>query len=89
LQKQIEGEKDLNIKFEFTAPYTPEMNGKIERKFATLYGKTRSMFNGARLTKELRNGLWAQCAKLFVSVSRIKGIISTPSNFPEPLKIGW
>ena len=27
------------IKFEFTAPNTPQQNGMIERKFATLYGK--------------------------------------------------
>jgi hypothetical protein len=71
LQNQIESKKDLNIKFEFTAPYTPEMNGKIERKFATLYGKTRSMLNGARLTKELRDGLWAQCAKLACKLENI------------------
>ena len=31
--------KEHNINFEFTAPYMPELNGKIERKFATLYGK--------------------------------------------------
>jgi hypothetical protein len=63
LQKRLIDEKDLNIKFEFTAPYTPEMNGKIERKFATLYGKTRSILNSARLPSWLRHGLWAQCAK--------------------------
>ena len=27
----------LGIKFEFTAPYTPEQNGRVERKFAILY----------------------------------------------------
>jgi transposase InsO family protein len=31
------------IKFEYTAPNTPQQNGKIERKFATLYGKIRSL----------------------------------------------
>jgi hypothetical protein len=71
LQKQIEEDKELDIKFEFTAPYTPEMNGKIERKFATLYGKTRSILNGARLTKTLREGLWAQCAKLATKLENI------------------
>ena len=31
-------QEELGIKFEFTAPNTPEQNGRIERKFATLYG---------------------------------------------------
>jgi hypothetical protein len=42
-QKAVKADKEFNIKFEFTAPFTPEMNGKIERKFATMYGTTRSM----------------------------------------------
>jgi transposase InsO family protein len=47
-------DKDLNIKFEFTAPNSPQQNGKIERKFATLYGKMRTMLNGAKLTPHFR-----------------------------------
>jgi hypothetical protein len=27
-----------HIQFEYTAPDTPQQNGRIERKFATLYG---------------------------------------------------
>jgi hypothetical protein len=34
-----------HIKFENTAPNTPQQNGKLERKFATLYGKVRAMPN--------------------------------------------
>ena len=64
--------KGFNINFEFTAPYTPEMNGKIERKFATLYGKARSMLNAARLPENMRKGLWAQCAKI---ASQLENII--------------
>ena len=50
------------ISFEFTAPNTPQQNGKVERAFATLYGRVRSMMNGAGLTGSLRNGLWAEGA---------------------------
>jgi hypothetical protein len=57
LMENLLSEKDLNIKFEFTAPYTPQQNGKIERKFATLFGKVRSMLNCAKLTNELRQRL--------------------------------
>jgi hypothetical protein len=43
LQKEVEENKELKIKFEFTAPYTSQQNGKIERKFTTLWGKVHTM----------------------------------------------
>ena len=55
-------EKGLKINFEFTAPGTPQQNGKVERKFATLYSKVRAIINIARVPVEMRNGLWAECA---------------------------
>ena len=53
----------LGITFEYTSPNTPQQNGKVERRFATLYGRVRSMMNGAGLTGNLRSGLWAECAR--------------------------
>jgi transposase InsO family protein len=47
---------EFNIKFEFTAPGTPQQIGKVERAFPTLFGKTRSMLNAARITIPLRKG---------------------------------
>jgi hypothetical protein len=41
-------EPDINVNFEFIAPHSPQQNGKIERKFATLWGKVRSMLNAAK-----------------------------------------
>ena len=73
--------KGFNINFEFTAPYTPEMNGKIERKFATLYGKARSMLNAARLPHSMREGLWAQCAK---TASQLENIIISKDGDTSP-----
>ena len=67
----------LTAKFEFTAPYTLEQNGQVERKFATLYGKVRAMLNWAKLTKHLRNSLWAQCAN---TASALENVISKHSN---------
>jgi hypothetical protein len=52
----------LKVSFEFTAPNTPQQNGKVERKFATLYGKVRSMLNSAKLTPWLRGQFWAYAA---------------------------
>jgi hypothetical protein len=62
-KRLMDESKDFNINFEFTAPHTPEMNGKLERKFVALYGKARSMLSGAKIPKYLRIGLLAQCAK--------------------------
>jgi transposase InsO family protein len=50
---QIVQKSNYNIKSQCTAPGTPQQNGKGERAFATLYGKTRSMQNSARLTTTL------------------------------------
>jgi hypothetical protein len=38
--------KSFCIKFEFSGPRTPQRNGKVERKFQTLYGKIWAMLNG-------------------------------------------
>ena len=56
-------QEGLGIIFEYTAPNTPQQNGRVERRFATLYGQVRSMLNGAHLNQEFRNGLWAECAR--------------------------
>jgi transposase InsO family protein len=61
---------NYNIKFEFTAPGTPQQNVKVERAFTTLYCKTRSMLNSARLTATFRQGLWESCASLAVQLEK-------------------
>jgi hypothetical protein len=50
---------------------TPQQNGKVECTFATLYGKTRSITNSARLTTTFRQGLWASCASFAVQLENI------------------
>ena len=42
----------LRITFEYTAPNTPQQNGKVERRFATFYGRIRSMNEAAGLKKK-------------------------------------
>jgi hypothetical protein len=32
-------QQNVNVKFEFSGPRTPQRNGKVERKFQTLYGR--------------------------------------------------
>jgi hypothetical protein len=57
--------------FEFTAPYTPEQNGTVERAFPTLFGKTRAMLNAAGLPKWLRDRLWAMGGRLTTLLDNI------------------
>ena len=40
------------IKQEFSAPYTPEENGKIEREWGTVTGMTRSLMATAGVSKQ-------------------------------------
>jgi len=64
LKLEKESKKEcLGVIFEYTAPNTPQQNGKVEHAFATLYGRVRSMLNSARLNKEFCRGLWAECAR--------------------------
>ena len=42
-------QEGLGITFEYTAPGTPQQNGRLERKFATLYGRVRAMLKGLML----------------------------------------
>jgi hypothetical protein len=62
LQKDIMEHPTLSAKFEFTAPNSPQQNGRIVRKFATLNGKCRAMLNAAEFNKEIRHKMWAYCA---------------------------
>jgi hypothetical protein len=51
---------ELNINFEFTAPGTPQQNGKVGRALAILFVKPRSMLNAARITIQKNYGQTVQ-----------------------------
>jgi hypothetical protein len=59
------------MKYEFTAPGTPQQSFKVERAFATLFGKTRSMQSAASITIPHREGLWANCANPSVQLENV------------------
>jgi hypothetical protein len=61
-QRKEVNKRGLKVNFEFTAPGTPEENRKVERTYATLWGRARAVLNNANLTAELRGGLWTECA---------------------------
>jgi transposase InsO family protein len=56
-QATLKEDMPYEIQFEYTAPYTPQQNGRIERKFATLYGKIRALTTASQLPQKLRNDL--------------------------------
>ena len=43
-------QNEMGIKFEYTAPGTPQQNGVVERAFVTLIGSGTAMMNHARFT---------------------------------------
>ncbi len=53
----------LGIQFEYTAPGTPQHNGRVERKFATLYSRIRSMMSEANFEPTRRTGIWTEAAR--------------------------
>jgi hypothetical protein len=52
----------LAVKFEYNGPCTPQRNGKVERKFQTMYGRIQAIMNDSEIDGEFRDGLWAECA---------------------------
>ena len=73
----------FNIVFEYTAPNTPQFNGKVERKFATGYTKIRALLNEAQLSSTLRHGLWCEAAARF---EEDENLIVTRNNPESPFK---
>jgi len=78
--EKLAKEARLGLHFEYTARKTPQQNGRVERKFATLFGRVRSMLNGAKLPQGIRDGLWAECA---ATATHMENLIVTP-NKPQP-----
>ena len=84
IKAQEEAEKQgLGLEFEFTAPDTPQQNGRVERKFATLYGRVRAMLNRAQVTPNMRSKLWAEAAK---SAEDVENLSVAPGESEPPHK---
>ena len=56
-------EKEMGIKFEYTAPGTLQQNGVVERAFVTLIGRGRALMNHARFTVKKRQEMWCEAAQ--------------------------
>jgi len=53
----------LGVTFEFTSPNSPQYNGKVERKFATIYSRMRAMLKGGGFNEEEKYLLWCEAAR--------------------------
>ena len=51
-----------HVNFEFTSKGTPQYNGIVERRFATLYARVRAMLHSCGYPDTLKYKLWAECA---------------------------
>ena len=64
--------RENGIQMEFTSPYTPQMNGVVERRIAVLKTRSQAMLNQADLSLGLRNKLWSEavrCANVLENIS--------------------
>ena len=64
-------QEGLGIKFEYTAPGTPQQNGRVERKFQTLYGRVRAILLSSGVNGTLRKRLWAEAANTATDLENI------------------
>ena len=62
---------ELGIIPEYTTRETPQHTGKVERSFATLYGRVRSMLNHAGFEPTRRAALWAEAAATATKLDNI------------------
>jgi transposase InsO family protein len=61
------------VQLEYTAPHTPQQNGKVERRFATDHKRAMSMMSDAKLTAEQRVELRAEAQN---TASKIYNMLS-------------
>jgi hypothetical protein len=72
------------MKFEFSGPRTPQRHDKVERKLQTLYRRIRAMLIDAGIEKNIRSGVWLECASTVTFLSNITSI-KTQDKFPYQL----
>ena len=85
VEKYCEDMQVKDITFEYTAPYTPQQNGIVERSFAFLYNRVRAMVNLAGFDLGTRKKFWAECALMATDLDNIqvKGTSSSYERFHD------
>ena len=78
----------LGINFEFTPPHSPQYNGRLERKIATLFSRLRATMNSAGLPKSFRHKLWAECGNFVTYLENVTVHVRKGEQF-VPYKLMW
>ena len=73
---------------EYTARETPQHNGTVERAFAALYGRVRSLLNHAGFDPTRRARLWAEAASTATKLDNIS-VHDNDSKSPHELFFGY
>ena len=61
----------MGITFKYTAPSKPQQNGRVERKFATMYGRMCAMTCSSGIKGLIRTRLWSEAANTATDLSNI------------------
>jgi hypothetical protein len=61
----------LGIQLEYTAPYTPQMNGVVERKFVTARDRGNAMLKAANLKHHVQLDPWAEAVNTATKIGNI------------------
>ena len=64
-------EKETGITMEYTAPYTPEQNGVVERAFTNVRNMGYAMMLDARFSLEAQGQLWTEAMNAATNLSTI------------------
>ena len=64
-------QQNMGIKFEFTAPGTPQQNSVVERKFPTLMGRARAMMNHAGFDDNFNKKFWCEAISAATKLDNI------------------
>ena len=79
--KRICNQEGLGIDFKYTALGTPQQNGCIKQKFATLFNWVCAMLNGGKFTAYLQSGLWTEAAN---TATLLENNLVTPNRTLSP-----
>jgi len=82
LKKKLDADGST-IRFEFTARQTPQQNGKVERAFASLYGRMRAMMLGAGLDASSKLKLWMEAAATATKLDNILSMANEESPYKK------
>ena len=81
--KQTCKKEGLGIDFKYTAPGTPQQNGCIECKFATVFNRVFTMLNGGKFTAYLQSSLLAEAVN---TVMILENNLITPIRTLSPFQ---